>query len=99
MAVAAVLVGISGATQASEARPAQTVTMTLARIYDPGNRIYRLRFSGTISSRAAGEYVTVERRECGRSYFTSFAGTQTENGGFWQAEQYAPRPEFDTNTY
>jgi hypothetical protein len=46
----------------------------------------RLRFSGAISSRAADEYVALLHQRCGTSGVgTSVVGTQTGEGGFWEA--------------
>jgi hypothetical protein len=82
------------------AQSSPSVTLGVVRYYDSGNRLYRFRFSGSTSSRSAGEYVTVMQQKCGYSFATAIAGAQTRAGGFWDVEtSFAPRPEFDTNTY
>jgi hypothetical protein len=101
VAIALALIGSVGlATGDTSAQSSPTVTLSVYRLYDSGNRLYRLRFNGTISSRAAGQYVTVMRQTCGLSFATALAGATTRAGGFWEAETtHAPRPELDTNTY
>jgi hypothetical protein len=70
----------------TSAAPSRSVTMQYLRQWDPGCNCYKLRFSGFVSSRAAGEYVTVMQQRCGYSYATAVAGAQTRDGGFWEAE-------------
>ena len=94
-ALAAVALVPSGGAQSS-----RSVTLSVFRVFDGGNRVYRFRFSGSISSRAAGEYVSVMQQKCGYTFATAIAGAQTRAGGFWEVEtSHAPRPELDTNTY
>lgn len=89
-----------GFTASGAAQAGPSVTLSVFRIYDSGNRIHKFRFRGSISSRAAGEYVTVMQQKCGYSFATAIGGTQTEPGGLWEVEtSYAPRPGFDTSTY
>ncbi len=99
--VVACLVGVAALVVPSgSAQSSPSVGFAVFRIYDGGNRVYRLRFTGTISSRAAGEYVSVMRQTCGYSFATAIAGAQTRQGGFWEAESnHAARPGFDTNAY
>jgi hypothetical protein len=82
--------------------PADDVTLRAERYYDDGNRIYRLRFSGTIPSGAANEYVAVLHQKCGQGggTGTAVAGATTRQGGVWEAPPVsAARPEFDSSTY
>jgi hypothetical protein len=83
----------------------QRVTLTVQRYFDPactpmpgqastGRRggCEKLRFSGTISSGAANEYVSVLHQRCGSTGLgTSLAGAQTKAGGAWEAEWW-PTP-------
>jgi hypothetical protein len=76
------------------------VTLRLERFYDNACRCYKLRFSGTIASNAANEYVTVLRQECGSGSPTAIAGASTRAGGFWEAEPVSGvRPEYDSSSY
>jgi hypothetical protein len=82
--------------------PTQEVTLRAERFWDDGTRSYRLRFSGTIPSSAANEYVAVLHQKCGQGggNGTAVAGTTTRQGGFWEAPPVsAARPEFDSSTY
>jgi hypothetical protein len=100
VAAAGLAVGAGLVVPSGGAQSPQSVTLAVHRVYDSGNRIFRFRFSGSVSNRAAGEYVTVMQQRCGYSFATAIAGAQTRAGGFWEAESmFAPRPEFDTNTY
>jgi hypothetical protein len=69
----------------SAAAPAQEVTLQLSRSPDPVTRTDRVVFSGAISSRAAGEYVTVMYQKCGFRFSTAIAGATTQEGGIWEA--------------
>jgi hypothetical protein len=76
-----------------------SITLAVYRLATAGGT-YRFRFNGTLSTRAAGEYVTVMRQECGLTFATAIAGAQTRAGGFWEVETTsAPSPILDTNTY
>lgn len=89
-----------GLTPSGGAQSSPSVSLSVFRLYDSGNRIHKFRFRGAISSRAAGEYVSVMQQKCGYSFATAIAGTQTGSGGLWEVETFsAPRPEFDTSTY
>jgi hypothetical protein len=46
----------------------------------------RARFSGTISSGAANEYVAVLLERCGANTSTAIDGATTERGGSWEKE-------------
>jgi hypothetical protein len=97
---AAVLVAVAAAalTPTSGGAPAAEVTLTVARYFDPActplpgmapspgrGGCHRLRFSGTISSGKAGEYVSVLSQRCGSSGLgTSLVGVQTAEGGAWE---------------
>jgi hypothetical protein len=72
------------------------VSLSVERYFEPacptstgraGTRgCQRLRFAGSISSRAANEYVAVLHQRCGTDGVgTSVVGTQTGEGGFWEA--------------
>jgi hypothetical protein len=85
-AVAATLASTAGAQR-------EQVTLRMERFYDVACRCYKLRFSGTIPSGQANEYVAVVQQPCGQTGSTSIAGASTREGGFWQAEttgSYAP---------
>ena len=60
------------------------VTLRLERFYDNACRCYKLRFSGTIASRAANEYVAVLQQKCGSPSATAVAGASTREGGVWK---------------
>jgi hypothetical protein len=82
------------------AAPAADVTLRMERFYDNAGRCYKLRFSGTIASQAANEYVTILRQECGSRSPTAIAGASTRAGGLWEAEPVSgARPEFDSSSY
>lgn len=79
--------------------PSQGVTLTVERFFEPAcspapgqaaspsrGGCHKLRFAGSISSRAANEYVAVLHQRCGSSGVgTSVVGTQTGEGGLWEA--------------
>jgi hypothetical protein len=81
------------------AAPLQDVSLTVQRYFEPAcspapgqasapsrSGCQRLRFAGSISSRAANEYVALLHQRCGSSGIgTSVVGTQTGEGGFWEA--------------
>jgi hypothetical protein len=82
------------------AAPAEDVTLRLERFYDNACRCYKLRFSGTIASRAANEYVAVLQQRCGSTSSTAVAGASTREGGIWEAEPVTgARPGQDSSTY
>lgn len=64
---------------------ADTVTLDLAQYLDVRNAPV-LVFSGTISSRAGGEYVEVLGRECRNQGERLISATQTGGGGSWRVE-------------
>jgi hypothetical protein len=92
-AVAAVL--------ASNARgQREDVTLRVERFYDNACRCYKLRFSGTIASGAANEYVAVLQQKCGSGAPTAIAGATTQQGGAWVADPVSgARPGEDSSTY
>jgi hypothetical protein len=81
------------------AAPSQDVKLTVDRYFEPAcspasgqaaapsrSGCHMLRFAGSISSRAANEYVAVLHQRCGSSGVgTSIVGTQTGEGGLWEA--------------
>jgi hypothetical protein len=76
------------------------VTLRVERFYDHACRCYKLRFSGTIASRAANEYVAVLQQRCGFTSSTAIAGASTREGGIWEAEPVSgARPGQDSSTY
>jgi hypothetical protein len=64
---------------------ADTVTLDLAQYFDVQNAPV-LVFSGTISSRAGGQYVEVLGRECRSRGERLISGVQTSEGGGWRVE-------------
>ena len=80
VSVAVALVTASTAVAATGA----DVTLRVEPHFDAQWKRDRLRFSGTIASRQAGEYVAVTGRLCGEQHFTSAAGATTTAGGAWQ---------------
>jgi hypothetical protein len=77
---------VAAIASASAAAPAADVTMTAQRFYDPACRCSKLRFSGTIPSGAANEYVAVMQQRCGYGFSTSVVGAQTRAGGSWTVD-------------
>lgn len=77
------------------------VTLRAERFWDEACRCYKLRFSGTIPSAAANEYVVVLQQKCGSGSATAFAGASTRQGGSWESEPVGPiaRPGEDSSTY
>jgi hypothetical protein len=81
--VAAALLAAFAATAA--AAPTQEVTLRLERSPDPVTKVERIFFAGAISSRAAGESVTVMYQRCGLQFSTAVAAATTQEGGVWEA--------------
>jgi hypothetical protein len=81
-----------GATALSVAPAAtsQSVTLRVFRTIDKNSGLPRVSFAGVISSGAAGQDVTVLQQACGASFSTAVAGTQTREGGGWNAEPASP---------
>ena len=88
LAVAAALVGAAALSilAAAVAAPSQSVSLRVIRTLDRNTTLYRLTFSGVISSGAAGQEVTVLQQTCLQSFATAIAGAQTRDGGAWNAE-------------
>jgi hypothetical protein len=86
--VVAALVGGGALTilAAAGAAPNQSVSLRVVRGKDRNTGLFRVAFSGVISSGAAGEDVTVLQQTCGASFGTAIAGAQTRAGGVWEAE-------------
>ena len=87
---------------------ADTVTLDVGQYLDKTRPVNQLTlvFSGTISSRAAGEYVEVLGRDCGARADRLVSGTQTGGGGGWKVEDpdsttYPPRwnPVYSGTTF
>lgn len=64
---------------------AASVTLSVS-VYIGGNQQRVHVFSGTVSNRAAGEYVEVLGRYCGKKADRLIAGTLTQAGGRWRVE-------------
>lgn len=80
----------------------QEVTLRAERFWDDATKSYRLRFSGTIPSGAANEYVAVLQQRCGQGSGngTAVTGASTRPGGYWEARPViAARPGEDISTY
>jgi hypothetical protein len=82
---AALGVGAILSASAAAAPSSDEVTMKVQRLPDG-----RGRFSGTISSGAANEYVVITEERCGSNIATSFGGASTERGGSWETEPFNP---------
>jgi hypothetical protein len=82
------LAGSTLAAAAGAARDAtEAVSLQVAQIVDRNTGFQSVRFSGAVSSAAAGEDVTVLQQVCGYPPpGTAVAGTQTRTGGSWQAD-------------
>ena len=87
---------------------ADSVTLDVGQYLDKSRPVNQLTlvFSGTISSRAAGEYVEVLGRDCGARADRLVSGTQTGGGGSWKVENpdsttYPPRwsPVYSGTTF
>jgi hypothetical protein len=77
------------------AAPADEVTLKMERFLEPGTNFMRVRFSGAVSNRSPGEYVTVMEQRCGARFSTAMAAATTGPGGIWEATpstyyQHAP---------
>jgi hypothetical protein len=83
VAVGLVLVAAVASTAAAGSQ--QSVTMQVERFYEQEFGVWRLRFTGTIPSGAAGEYVAITRRGCGYRGFTAIGGATTAEGGQYEA--------------
>jgi hypothetical protein len=76
--------GVASLAPSSAAARANDVTLSVDRFVDQF-QISRLRFSGTISSGQASEYVSVMFRRCTQPSFTAIGGATTGEGGAWEA--------------
>ena len=87
LAVAAALVGAAALSilASAAAAPSQNVSLRVIRTLDRNTGLYRLSFSGVVSSGAAGQEVTVIQQTCLQSFGTAIAGSQTRDGGAWSA--------------
>jgi hypothetical protein len=78
--------------------PTENVTLTVGRIFDQP-KVFRLRFSGFISSGAGNEYVAVVHQKCGNSSSTrTIAGATTREDGSWEVipAEYDSPPQSGT---
>lgn len=94
LALLAALAGIP----AAFATP-QSVTLTVLRTVDKNTGFPAIRFTGAISSGAAGESVTVLQQTCGYRSSTAIAGGQTRSGGAWDAEPASQAAIAQSATY
>jgi hypothetical protein len=101
IAVAAAFVGAAALSilASAAAAPSQSVSLRVIRTLDRNTTLYRLSFSGVISSGAAGQEVTVLQQTCLQSFATAIAGAQTRNGGAWNAEPASPAAVAANATY
>jgi hypothetical protein len=101
LAVAAALVGAVALSilASAAAAPSQSVSLRVIRTQDRNTTLYRLSFSGVISSGAAGQEVTVLQQTCLQSFATAIAGAQTRDGGAWNAEPASPAAVAASATY
>ena len=76
------LVAALGSTAA--AAPAESVTLEVERFLEQQTGLFRLRFSGVISSGATNEYVAVMHQKCGYRFSTAIGGATTNEGGTWE---------------
>jgi hypothetical protein len=89
-AVLVAATGVAGSAGAA-ADATDAVSLVVAQVRDRNTGLQSWRFSGAISSGAAGEDVTVLQQVCGYpAPGTSVAGTQTRAGGTWDADPVVP---------
>lgn len=65
---------------------AAAVTLNVSQYPYSNSTLPALGFFGAISSGAAGQYVEILGRECGKTYERSIASTQTEAGGRYRID-------------
>ena len=95
LAAGAALVAAFASTTA--AAPAESVTLEVERFLEQQTGLFRLRFSGVISSGAANEYVAVMHQKCGYRFSTAIGGATTREGGAWEAiPRFGVPPETGT---
>jgi hypothetical protein len=100
LGVVALAVGLAAFGAPDGRAQREEVTLRVERFYDNACRCYKLRFSGTIPSGQANEYVVVLRQECGAASSTAIAGGLTQAGGGWVGDPVTgARPEADSSTY
>jgi hypothetical protein len=90
---AAALVAVSAFTASAGATrgAAEAVSLAVAQVVDRNTGIQSWRFSGAVSSGAAGEDVTVMHQVCGYPPpGTAVAAAQTRAGGSWDADPVVP---------
>jgi hypothetical protein len=98
--VGTLAVGAAALSVSEGAAQRDDVTIQLERFYDHACRCYKLRFSGTIASGQANEYVAVLQQKCGSGSPNAIAGASTRAGGVWEAEPVSgAAPESDSSTY
>jgi hypothetical protein len=93
------LIGVTAVTCAalwSWSAEAQAPITLEVRTFVDENLGRGLAYSGAISSRAAGEHVSVLAKACPRRYYYSVAEATTGPGGFWRTESV---PALSTATF
>jgi hypothetical protein len=80
--------------------PSQSgVTMSVDRFFEQQYGLWRLRFTGTISSGAADEYVAILHQRCGARSATAIGGATTQSGGSYEAiPRFGSPPQSGTFT-
>jgi hypothetical protein len=95
--VAAAIAFFAAFAAGAAAAPAADVTLKVERIFDQQYGLFRLRFSGAISSAAANEYVAVLHQRCGQRFSTAIGGATTAEGGSWESiPRYGAPPQSGT---
>jgi hypothetical protein len=80
--------------------PSQSgVTMSVDRFFEQQYGLWRLRFTGTIPSGAANEYVAILHQRCGTRSATAIGGATTQSGGSYEAiPRFGSPPQSGTFT-
>jgi hypothetical protein len=77
---------IAGIVAAGAAEAADAPRLTITARPTIASPTTQVSLSGVLSTRRAGEFVSVEQKECGATGYRAVAGGQTTNGGFWAAQ-------------
>jgi hypothetical protein len=85
LALAACALVIGAVVPTSAAAPAaDEVTLRAERFFEQSSGLFRIRYSGRISSGQANEYVTILHQRCGQRFSTAIGGATTGEGGSWE---------------
>jgi hypothetical protein len=84
---AIVLLTLPAAATAGFAAPAP-ITIAAQVVQNTSNQSRMVRVTGTVSSGRAGERVDVLVKDCGADYYRVVGGTQTTEGGAYEAQVY-----------